>query len=496
MTLRNSKLSTKISGAILGIFLVSTIIMFATQNILSSMSFKSTLGNIENSTTELQRASARDILREVQFATEVSLQRGEFVQFTLFAERQDEIEEIREFSFYDDKGKLTLSSNAELVGQQIDEEMWQKVLDSEELLVIETHEDICFYQPLRVDADMHRLRPDQAIGEMYGALYLEFSKEKVNEMLVAAADAHGQDALRTLAISFAMLVVISIIVVGVAVFIARRIAKPINRTIKSLEEGSLHTASAAEQVSASSQSLAQGASEQAASLQEATAGVEELAAMTKQNTDSANQANSLADTALASANRGGETMQRMSKVMDDIKSSSDAIGKVIGTIDEIASQTNLLALNAAVEAARAGEAGRGFAVVAQEVRRLAQRSADAARDTGTMIAESVNNIDNGVANGKEVAEVLNEIAEGSAKVNDLVDRIAGASNEQSQGLEQVIAIIGQMGQITQSNAAAAEESAAASEELSAQSVELTDMVQDLHVVVDGSQARNAELLQV
>jgi hypothetical protein len=146
MTLRNAKLSTKISGAILGIFLASTIIMFATQNILSSMSFTSTLGHIENSTTELQRASARDILREVQFATEVSLQRGEFVQFTLFAERQDEIEEIREFSFYDDKGILTLSSNAELVGQQIDQEIWQKVLDSKELLVIETHEDICFYR--------------------------------------------------------------------------------------------------------------------------------------------------------------------------------------------------------------------------------------------------------------------------------------------------------------------------------------------------------------
>ena len=182
-------------------------------------------------------------------------------------------------------------------------------------------------------------------------------------------------------------------------------------------------------------------------------------------------------------------MTRMSAAIDDIKQSSDQTAKIIKTIDEIAFQTNLLALNAAVEAARAGEAGKGFAVVAEEVRNLAQRSAEAARTTADMIEGSVKNADNGVGISKEVAETLGEIAEGNRKVNDLVGEISAASNEQSQGIEQISTAVTQMDQITQSNAANAEESASASEELSAQAEELTNMVRDLQAVV-GSTSDN------
>jgi len=145
----------------------------------------------------------------------------------------------------------------------------------------------------------------------------------------------------------------------------------------------------------------------------------------------------------------------------------------------------LLALNAAVEAARAGEAGKGFAVVAEEVRNLAQRSAEAARTTADMIEGSVKNADNGVTISKEVAEALSEIAEGSRKVNDLVGEISAASNEQSQGIDQISTAVMQMDQVTQSNAANAEESASASEELSAQAEELNRMVRDLEGIVGG-----------
>jgi len=187
--------------------------------------------------------------------------------------------------------------------------------------------------------------------------------------------------------------------------------------------------------------------------------------------------------------KGTESMQRMSQAIARIKQSSDQTGKIIKTIDEIAFQTNLLALNAAVEAARAGEAGKGFAVVAEEVRNLAQRSAEAARTTADMIEGSVKNADNGVAISKEVAESLGEIAEGSRKVNDLVGEIAAASNEQSQGIDQISTAVTQMDQITQSNAANAEESASASEELSAQAEELSRMVRDLEGIVNGSSSR-------
>ncbi|RPI62835.1 MAG: hypothetical protein EHM48_03480 [Planctomycetaceae bacterium] len=274
--------------------------------------------------------------------------------------------------------------------------------------------------------------------------------------------------------------------VGLGIVITRSITKPINRIIVGLTSGGEQTASASGQVSASSQSLAQGASEQAAAIEETTSSVEEMASMTKQNAANAAEAKNLAAAARAAADKGTDAMGRMTAAINDIKTSSDATAKIIKTIDEIAFQTNLLALNAAVEAARAGEAGKGFAVVAEEVRNLAMRSAEAAKNTANMIEGSVKNSENGVLITQEVGKILGEIAEGNRKVNDLVGEIAAASNEQSQGIEQISTAVGQMDQVTQSTAANAEESASAAEELSAQAQELNNMVQELQTLVNGA----------
>jgi methyl-accepting chemotaxis protein len=274
--------------------------------------------------------------------------------------------------------------------------------------------------------------------------------------------------------------------------IGRSITKPINHIIGGLTNGAEQTSSASGQVSSASQSLAQGASEQAASVEEVTASIEEMSSMTKQNATNADEAKSLAASAAAGTDRGTEAMGRMSTAIEDIKKSSDETAKIIKTIDEIAFQTNLLALNAAVEAARAGEAGKGFAVVAEEVRNLAQRSAQAAKDTAEMIESSVKNADNGVAISSEVATLLNEISGNNRKVNDLVGEISAASNEQAQGIEQINTAVGQMDQITQSNAANAEESASASEELSAQAEQLSGMVDQLQNIVGGSSNGGAQ----
>ena len=274
-----------------------------------------------------------------------------------------------------------------------------------------------------------------------------------------------------------------VISVLVAFFLIRSITKPIIRVASMLNAGAEQTNAAASQVSSSSQSLAQGASEQAASLEETTASMEEMSSMTTQNADNATEAKRLAETAWQGAAKGTEAMQRMSAAINEIKRSSDETSKIIKTIDEIAFQTNLLALNAAVEAARAGEAGKGFAVVAEEVRNLAQRSAEAARTTSDMIAESVQNADSGVLISKEVEEALTEIAEGNRKVNDLVGEIAAASLEQAQGFEQINTAVNQMDQVTQGNAASAEESASAAEELSSQAEELNCMVGELQAIV-------------
>jgi methyl-accepting chemotaxis protein len=268
-----------------------------------------------------------------------------------------------------------------------------------------------------------------------------------------------------------------------AFFIIRGVSTALSRMASSLGTGTEQVASAAGQVSAGSQGLAQGASEQAASLEETSSALEEMASMTKKNAETAQQASALSGEAKTAADKGNTAMSRMSKAINDIQKSAGETAKIIKVIDEIAFQTNLLALNAAVEAARAGEAGKGFAVVAEEVRNLAMRSAEAAKNTAAMIEESVQNSRNGVTIASEVGTVLEEITQASAKVNALVGEIAAASQEQSQGIGQVNTAVTQMDKVTQSNAAAAEESASASEELAAQAQQMAGVVKELMALV-------------
>jgi methyl-accepting chemotaxis protein len=255
-----------------------------------------------------------------------------------------------------------------------------------------------------------------------------------------------------------------------------KMTSSLNHTLGQVRVASEQIASGSTQVSDSSQSLSQGATEQASSLEEITSSVTEMGAQTQQNAENATQANQLSSQARDAAEKGNEQMKEMMTAMDEINASGQSISKIIKVIDEIAFQTNLLALNAAVEAARAGQHGKGFAVVAEEVRNLAARSAQAARETADLIEGSVEKAENGVGIAQRTAEALSEIVDGITKTTDLVGEIAAASNEQSQGIGQINQGLSQIESVTQQNTANAEESAAASEELASQAQHLRQLL--------------------
>ena len=269
------------------------------------------------------------------------------------------------------------------------------------------------------------------------------------------------------------------------------LTKVLNAVTASLRDGSNQVASASGQVSAASQTLAEGSSEQASSLEETSSSLEEMASMTKRNAEHTLKANELAKEARQAADRGVGDMQTMAAAMDDIKNSSDDIAKIIKTIDEIAFQTNILALNAAVEAARAGEAGMGFAVVADEVRNLAQRCAQAAKETSAKIEGAIAKSGQGVEITSKVALVLNEVVTKVRQVDELVTEVASASREQTDGIAQINMAVGQMDKVTQGNAATAEESAAAAQELNAQAETMNHSVEELMQLVGGATSNPA-----
>jgi len=260
-----------------------------------------------------------------------------------------------------------------------------------------------------------------------------------------------------------------------------------------INQASDQVASGSEQVSFGAQALSQGATEQASSVEELSATIVELSGHVKVNADHAAEASRLSNDAGSGVMESDGHMKEMIEAMGDISDKSKEIGKIIKTIDDIAFQTNILALNAAVEAARAGSAGKGFAVVADEVRNLAQKSAEAAKNTTVLIEGSILAVDNGTRIVGQTAKSLQDVVVKAGNVTNKMTDIANASEQQAKAIAQVTQGIEQIAAVVQTNSATAEESAAASEELTGQAQMLKELVGKFRLNGDSYQFENTHV---
>jgi methyl-accepting chemotaxis protein/methyl-accepting chemotaxis protein-1 (serine sensor receptor) len=307
----------------------------------------------------------------------------------------------------------------------------------------------------------------------------------LNQVAQETAAAVSGTRWKTLAgIVFALLVAVA------AVFIVSQVNQRLRQAVTELTEGSGQVARAAGQITSSSQSLAQGSSEQAASLEETSASTEQISSMAHKNSDNSRAAAELVTLSQQKFAQTNQSLEQMVVAMSEINAQSDKISKIIRVIDEIAFQTNILALNAAVEAARAGEAGMGFAVVADEVRNLAQRCAQAAKDTATLIEESIAKSSDGKTRVDQAAEAIRAITGEAGRIKTFVDEIYLGSQEQARGIEQIGKAIAQMEQVTQKAASYAEETASTAAELNSQSETLDAVVHRLTAMVTGEAANS------
>ncbi|MBU0680469.1 MAG: hypothetical protein KKD73_03515 [Proteobacteria bacterium] len=280
--------------------------------------------------------------------------------------------------------------------------------------------------------------------------------------------------------------VISIaIVLTASFFFVEMIIRVINSIVEDLDMSADRIGAEARVTAQTSQTVAEMASEMAAALEETSASLEEITSMTHQNDENSSLANTAIQENERISAKASQSMDNMQTSMANIKQDSDAIAKFIGEIESIAFQTNLLALNAAVEAARAGEAGAGFAVVAEEVRNLAQRTAESAKKSSDLVGQALGNVAKGLSQATTVVQESQQVTEGSRKISILIGEISTASHEQSQGISQITTGVTEMDRSTQQLAANAEELAAASEAVNGQTLILRDNINTLNALLEG-----------
>jgi len=427
------------------------------------------------------------VQEEMATSLEGVMATGDMDLFEKIIHQQAGLPGLQEVSLTNFKGHVAYTTLPTRLHSELPAELQSRLLNRAELVKRIADGSFEIYKPLQATKNCVSCHTEHHPGDVLGVLSLRFSGQALRTAQ-QSWDQFGNSFSRANALVTIITTGVLIIILAVMVGLCVRffLSAPIERTAADLAGQSQNVQLTSSQVSSASQTLAEGASEQASSLEETSSSLEEMSSMTKRNSENARKANELAKEARAAADKGVGDMQTMATAMEAIKVSSDDIAKIIKTIDEIAFQTNILALNAAVEAARAGEAGMGFAVVADEVRNLAQRCAQAAKETSGKIEGAITKTGQGVEITSKVAEALNVIVTKVRQVDELVSEVSGASREQTDGITQINVAVGQMDKVTQGNAANAEESAAAAEELNAQAEIMKQSVAELLQLVGGA----------
>jgi methyl-accepting chemotaxis protein len=520
MKININSISTRIGGAILGVFLLATLALAVLQQYLYSRNFANVLGNLSQSIAQLKLDDAMDLLQEIKFATEGSLQRGEFDLFMNFAKQQSKLKEIQEFSFIGQNAKVEQSSDTKKIGNTLDPEIWKKVCNSQELITIENQDTLLFYYPLHIDADMRRLDPNRKVGEIFGVLHLNFSKDKINKMLLQADSDRRAQSRRAYIILAVSTLIACLIVIAVAWFISHKITKPIvkgvafaqnlangdltqsldiqgkdevgqlakalNHMAESLREmfGRIHNSASAlsgssTQLKVTSEQMAIGAKDttdqssvvstaaeqlsenmrnMASATEQMSANVKMVASAAEEMTSSIAEIAKNAEQASTVAGNAASMAQSSNHVIGELGNAADEIGKVIQVIQDIAEQTNLLALNATIEAARAGDAGKGFAVVATEVKELAKQTAVATEDIRGRIEGIQTSTGQAVKSIGQISDIIQHI-------NEISRTIASAVEEQSATTKEIAQNIAQTSHAADTVSAGVEQSASASKEI-------------------------------
>ena len=329
-------------------------------------------------------------------------------------------------------------------------------------------------------------------GEVRDAFLNQFSAQ--GELLEYVKDFYGKKAVKestdTAAILNALIIGLAaigiVLSIALGIIIARSITKPVTRINEDLFASAGSLESAAGQVSTSSQELSSGAAELASSVEEMTSSLEELQSIIESNTKNIGEGELMMRETMTGSKLAVSKMTDLKVSHEEIKDNSQKIVRIIKVIDDIAFQTNILALNAAVEAARAGDAGRGFAVVADQVKNLASKSAEAAKETSLLIESAIDSVNKGYSLGNEVGDTLNKAVDLATKVSQILEEVNRASNEQLKGATQVTKAVGQINTVVQQTASSSEETAAAGEELLSQAEMMKGIVENLNVLVKGT----------